>query len=24
MIGDKLLEREPEWGEFINASFLPA
>jgi NitT/TauT family transport system substrate-binding protein len=24
MIGDKMLEREPDWGEFINTSFLPA
>lgn len=24
MIEDKMLEREPDWAEFINASFLPA
>jgi NitT/TauT family transport system substrate-binding protein len=24
MIEDKLLEREPDWAEFINTSFLPA
>src|SRR5260370_34884437 len=24
MIEDKMLEREPDWAEFINTSFLPA